>query len=129
VRYRASDLALKARIEELEAEVKDLGEHNDKLGEAIVATEECLTVMYHKERSALDRIEALEAELDEALPRRAEEVVRIAKLEARLAAITALVARQAEDEALWFAGTAPEAYVQQALRELHMLIEGGSDGR
>jgi len=35
-----------------------------------------------------------------------------------------LVDRQAEDEGLWFvAQTAPEAYLQQALRELHALIE------
>lgn len=42
----------------------------------------------------------------------------------RLEAIQGLVKEQAEDEGLWFiARTAPEAYLQQALRELHALIE------
>lgn len=36
----------------------------------------------------------------------------------------ALAQSQAEDEALWFlAPTASEAYLQQALRELHAAIE------
>lgn len=35
-----------------------------------------------------------------------------------------LVNRQAEDDALWFqAQTATEAYLQQALRELHAAVE------
>ena len=35
-----------------------------------------------------------------------------------------LVEEQAEDEGLWFiAQTAPEAYLQKALRELHAVIE------
>lgn len=39
--------------------------------------------------------------------------------------VKALVAEQAADEALWFkAQTAPEAYLQQALRALHAAIEG-----
>jgi len=41
-----------------------------------------------------------------------------------LSRIKALVAEQAEDDGLWFtAETAPEAYLQQVLRELHQLIE------
>ena len=45
----------------------------------------------------------------------------------RLEAIRALVAKQAEDEGLWFvAETAAEAYLQQELRKLHAVIE--SDG-
>jgi hypothetical protein len=41
------------------------------------------------------------------------------------AAIKALVARQAEDDGLWFvAETASEAYLQTALRKLHEVIEG-----
>lgn len=40
-------------------------------------------------------------------------------------AVQLLVAKQAEDEGLWFdAGTAPEAYLQQELRRLHKVIEG-----
>lgn len=36
----------------------------------------------------------------------------------------ALVAKQAEDAGLWFnAKTAPEAYLQSALRELHAAVE------
>jgi len=36
-----------------------------------------------------------------------------------------IVAEQAEDDGLWFiARTAPEAYLQQALRRLHAAIEG-----
>lgn len=38
--------------------------------------------------------------------------------------VRALVEEQAEDEGLWFeAQTAPEAYLQQALRELHAAVE------
>ena len=40
-----------------------------------------------------------------------------------------LVNQQAEDEGLWFdATTAPEAYLQQELRKLHVAIEGKSIG-
>ncbi len=36
-----------------------------------------------------------------------------------------LVAKQAEDEGLWFgAQTLPEAYLQDALRALHAILEG-----
>lgn len=49
---------------------------------------------------------------------------RLALLQ-RLKKIQARVDEQADDEGLWFrAQTAPEAYLQQALRELHRLIEG-----
>ena len=38
--------------------------------------------------------------------------------------ILAMVNTQAEDEGLWFkAETAPEAYLQRALRSLHLVIE------
>ena len=41
------------------------------------------------------------------------------------AAIKAVVGEQADDDGLWFhAETAAEAYVQQALRRLHAVIEG-----
>ena len=40
-----------------------------------------------------------------------------------------LVKRQAEDEGLWFqAQTAPEAYLQAALRELHAAVEAAEAG-
>jgi hypothetical protein len=43
----------------------------------------------------------------------------------RVARLKALVNEQAEDEGLWFrAQTAPEAYLQRALRQLHAAIEG-----
>ena len=39
--------------------------------------------------------------------------------------LTTLVRAQAEDEGLWFqAATAPEVYLQDALRRLHHAIEG-----
>lgn len=42
----------------------------------------------------------------------------------RLEIIQALVDKQAEDYGLWFnAKTAPEEYLQRALRELHKTIE------
>lgn len=45
-------------------------------------------------------------------------------LEARLAALRALVNEQAEDDGLWYeAETASEAYQQQELRRLHRTIE------
>lgn len=41
-----------------------------------------------------------------------------------MTALNTLVAKQAEDVGLWFeAQTATEAYLQQALRDLHKLIE------
>jgi len=49
---------------------------------------------------------------------------RIAELEAA----RALAAAQAEDEGLWFeAETAPEAYLQAALRRMHAVVEGSPD--
>ena len=58
-------------------------------------------------------------------------IARMETLEADLAALRqrhaealALVARQAEDDGLWFiAHTAPEIYLQQALRALHAALE------
>jgi hypothetical protein len=45
--------------------------------------------------------------------------------EKRLAQAVALVNVQAEDAGLWrMTETAPEAYLQAALRELHYVIEG-----
>jgi hypothetical protein len=49
---------------------------------------------------------------------------RIATLEASMALLKIITADQAEDEGLWFiAQTAPEAYLQEALRRLHAAIE------
>ena len=46
----------------------------------------------------------------------------------RMNEVEELVVTQAEDEGLWFeAATAPEAYLQEALRKLHRLIEGEDD--
>lgn len=43
----------------------------------------------------------------------------------KLDKLKAKVEEQANDEGLWFiAATAPEAYLQKALRELHFMIEG-----
>ncbi len=51
--------------------------------------------------------------------------IQIADLEAQRDAIQQVVDEQAEDEGLWFrAQTAPEAYLQQALRRLHAAVEG-----
>ena len=53
----------------------------------------------------------------------------MAESEGALAAIRALVDRQAEDGGLWFvARTAPEAYLQQELRRLHALVESVTEG-
>ena len=41
----------------------------------------------------------------------------------------AVVEEQAEDEGLWFfAKTAPESYLQAALRRLHAAVEGSECG-
>ena len=49
---------------------------------------------------------------------------RIQELEAHIGRLRFFVDRQAEDEGLWFrATTAPEAYLQKALRDLHTVIE------
>ena len=46
------------------------------------------------------------------------------ELESHLERIQSVVDEQAEDEGLWFmANTAPEAYLQQELRNLHKIIE------
>ena len=48
--------------------------------------------------------------------------------EERLEMIQKAVDTQAEDEALWFENiSAPEAYLQQALRDLHKVIEHGDE--
>ena len=48
----------------------------------------------------------------------------------RLAEARAIVDEQANDDGLWFlAETAPEAYLQQALRRLHEAIEGKTQER
>lgn len=61
-----------------------------------------------------DRIEALEAEL--------------AASNARISSIEAMAARQAQDAGLWFqTQSASEAYVQRALRKLHVAIEQTDD--
>ena len=50
---------------------------------------------------------------------------RIRDLEAQLSTIQSTVNEQAEDEGLWFdTVTAPEAFLQQALRRLHSVIKG-----
>ena len=60
-----------------------------------------------KSPSELDRLRAEAARLQEASGR-----------------VRALVKEQAEDEGLWFeAQTAAEAYLQQALRELHAAVD------
>jgi len=42
----------------------------------------------------------------------------------KLGPLLALVAEQADDDGLWFeAATAPEAYLQAALRKLHAAVE------
>lgn len=54
-----------------------------------------------------------------------EAVAENEKLRERLRDIRALVDAQAEDLGLWFdATTAPEAYLQRALRLLHATVEG-----
>jgi len=52
------------------------------------------------------------------------------RMQAKCAEVQALVDSQAEDDGLWFmAVTAPEAYLQQALRKLHAVIEEGNPGQ
>ena len=49
---------------------------------------------------------------------------RVIELLTEKVAVKAVVDAQAEDDGLWFeAQTAPEAYLQQALRRLHAVIE------
>jgi chromosome segregation ATPase len=71
------------------------------------------------------RIEALDQRhiTDMAYMSAADET--IAELRAHIEAVKREAAVQAENEALWFAArTAPEAYLQRALRRLHAIIEG-----
>lgn len=47
------------------------------------------------------------------------------KMHENIAKLKKLVDEQTEDDGLWFiAATAPDAYLQKALRELHKQIEG-----
>jgi septal ring factor EnvC (AmiA/AmiB activator) len=61
--------------------------------------------------------------------RSADEIIRhlqeeLAQARAELARLRSTVDEQAEDDGLWFvAKTAPEAYLQSALRDLHTEIE------
>ena len=50
---------------------------------------------------------------------------QLGEAQTREARLRSIVAKQAEDESLWFVGgrTAPEAYLQSALRRLHAEIE------
>lgn len=57
----------------------------------------------------------------------------LAEKDRHLAAIRTVVDEQAEDEGLWslnLDGSLPisEAYLQQELRRLHAVVEGGTDG-
>lgn len=52
-------------------------------------------------------------------------VMRLVTSAQRLQEAVDVVNRQAEDEMIWFAGqTITEAYLQQALRYLHSVVEG-----
>ena len=54
---------------------------------------------------------------------------RVIELLTEKIAVKAVVDAQAEDTGLWFeAQTAPEAYLQQALRRLHAVIETPNAG-
>lgn len=84
---------------------------------------------------AQERIAELEAELAHARNNlaqvRAGAELLLAendRLKARLDALRALTGQQAEDEALWLLGerTAREAYLQDALRQVHRAIEADS---
>lgn len=56
----------------------------------------------------------------------AELMKRVLFLQERIDKIQECVNKQAEDECLWFQTRyASEAYLQQALRELHAVIEEG----
>jgi len=84
------------RIDELEEQVDDLKDQL-KADNALA-------------RVVLKRAENIEKHRDE--------------LEAQLKAVKELVAKQAEDEGLWFeAKTAPEAHLQESLRALHKAVE------
>jgi hypothetical protein len=64
-------------------------------------------------------------------PALAAEVRAMVGAQGGAASVLALVHAQAEDEGLWFvAATAPEAYLQQALRAVHAAVESSarSDG-
>lgn len=62
-----------------------------------------------------------------AVERANEAIIERDQLKSREQSIKALIAWQANDEGLWFfATTAPEKYLQEALRQLHMEIDGRS---
>ncbi len=87
-----------------------------------------LTSLSRRWALASDSRNAERAEAEEwfnqALAQRDEALAQLAAEREGAALVLRLVERQAEDEGLWFrAETAPEAYLQVHLRELHSVIE------
>ena len=67
--------------------------------------------------------------VDELLSALSVAEARIQELEAHIGRLQFLVDQQAEDVGLWFvAATAPEAYLQRAIRDLHTLVETTGEG-
>lgn len=95
-------------------------------GEIALSTEKRLTpkrrnagVYLHKDFAPVGSL--LKAQRQSAQKLQAE----LTTLRLKLGNLKAMVAKQAEDDGLWFYHqTAPEAYLQQELRRLHAAIEG-----
>ena len=88
------------------------------------AARDALAEYYRDEAPVMVMIDAAIAEAEEY--NRAYELLfkEHGKLRAEAEGVRALTAQQAEDDGLWFeAKTAPEAYLQAALRRLHAVIE------
>jgi hypothetical protein len=79
--------------------------------------DEAITSLQDRMRVQADRISLLESQ-------RASAFYQLQQAQARVKAVGTLVDAQAEDEGLWFvAATAPEVYLQQELRRLHVAVE------
>ena len=74
---------------------------------------------------ALEALESVQPQNMGPLIHPAKQALRAALAQQQANPAQQVVDEQAEDEALWFvAQTAPEAYLQQALRRLHAAVEG-----
>ena len=124
---------LEARIEELERERDYIRNAHDTWKSVAERMERALELSNKRGDAAANRVTELEQERDEAWQMIGNESAiqdffalktRMRKLEETFKSARAIVDEQAEDEGLWFiAESIIEAYFQQELRRLHIVIE------
>jgi len=126
-------LALVERLERVERERDYIRNAHDTWKSVAERMERALELSNKRGDAAANRITELEQERDEAWQMIGNESAiqdffalkaRVRKLEETFKSARAIVDEQAEDEGLWFiAESIIEAYFQQELRRLHIVIE------